>query len=120
MDSQHNFNPGSWDGSIRLWKIDAKVKLFSLVGTISASGVVNSLQLLAAPKDFTSVIRWTSTSEGESVINAANGKKSAFPVLLVAGMGQEHRFGRWIKIGKESKGMNGAIVTLLQPRRTSP
>lgn len=107
-----NIDLGSWDGSIRLWKIDAKMKLFSLVGTISASGVVNSLQLLAAPKDFTSLVRWT------GVVNGTSGQKSTLPILLVAGMGQEHRLGRWIKIGKECKGMNGAMVTLLQPRRT--
>ncbi|KAF8635575.1 hypothetical protein AX15_000225 [Amanita polypyramis BW_CC] len=115
------FASGSWEGSIRLWKLDAKLKLFSLVGTVPAPGVVNSLQLLAAPKGFVSAMRWAPTTTengGVDGVKSSEGK-GTLSALLIAGMGQEHRLGRWIKIGKEGKGMNGAIITVLQPRRTA-
>ncbi|KAM6501053.1 WD40-repeat-containing domain protein [Amanita muscaria] len=107
------FASGSWDGSTRLWKVEVNLKSFSLIGTIPAPGVVNSLQLLATPKEFSTAIQWSPVTSDDL---KKNEQKGATPVLLVIGMGQEHRLGRWIKIGKESKGMNGAIVTLLQPR----
>ncbi|KAF7362029.1 WD-REPEATS-REGION domain-containing protein [Mycena venus] len=52
---------GSWEGHIRLWKLDAKLKSFALVGTVAAPGVVNSLQLLSPPKEFLSDAQWIST-----------------------------------------------------------
>ncbi|KAJ7653463.1 hypothetical protein B0H14DRAFT_2659483 [Mycena olivaceomarginata] len=42
---------GSWEGHIRIWKLDAKLNSFALIGTVPASGVINSLQLLSPPKE---------------------------------------------------------------------
>ncbi|TRM66987.1 WD40-repeat-containing domain protein [Schizophyllum amplum] len=103
------FASGSWEGSIRLWQLDPKLKSFSLVGTVPAPGVVNSLQLVPAPKAFLEHTEWAS---------APSVKKSApSSVLLVAGLGQEHRFGRWLQVKDGSK--NGALVVALHPTRTA-
>ncbi|KAI0824524.1 WD40 repeat-like protein [Trametes gibbosa] len=115
------FASGSWDGEVRLWKLDAKLKSFSLIGTISALGVVNSLQFLTPPKDFASTASWASPAPSEvpaGVPAQANGKRakhSGSPVLLVAGVGQETRFGRWVQRKGEGH-VNGAIVFALHPR----
>jgi ribosomal RNA-processing protein 9 len=85
------FESGSWEGDIRIWKIDAKLNSFSLVGKIPAPGVVNSLQLLMAPKGFSKTIAWSSQAA-----SIAEPTTKAF--VLVAGLGQEHRLGRWLKI----------------------
>ena len=96
------FKLGSWEGDIRIWKIDSKLNSFSLVGKISAPGVVNSLQLLTVPKGFSKTIAW-----GSSPSQAA--KKE---LLLVAGLGQEHRLGRWLTV-KEGGAVNQALVVVL-------
>ena len=92
------FQIGSWEGDIRIWKIDTKLNSFSLVGKISAPGVVNSLQLLTMPKGFSKTIAWASqTVEKE--------------LLLVAGLGQEHKLGRWLTV-KEGGAVNQALVVV--------
>ncbi|KAK2460744.1 hypothetical protein APHAL10511_007214 [Amanita phalloides] len=112
------FASGSWEGLIRLWKIEAKLKSFSLVGTIPAPGVINSLQLLTAPKDFASTVPWASVAMENQVDGTKRSEnKGSVHTLVVAGIGQEHRLGRWIKIGKEDKGLNGALVIILQPAK---
>lgn len=69
---------GSWDGSIRLWKVIGGMKEIVPLGTLPAPGFINSLALTEVP------------DEGK-----AKGK-----VLLIAGAGQEHRFGRWWSLKK--------------------
>jgi ribosomal RNA-processing protein 9 len=91
------FQLGSWEGDIRIWKIDAKLNSFSLVGKISAPGVVNSLQLLTAPKGFSKTIAWGSQATTE------------VGFVMVAGLGQEHRLGRWLTV-KEGGAVNQAMV----------
>ncbi|KAJ7072496.1 WD40-repeat-containing domain protein [Mycena amicta] len=87
---------GSWDGDIRIWKLDAKLKSLTLVGTVPAPGVVNSLQFLTPTKDL----------PAEWMPNATTGRSGASP-LLVVGLGKEHRLGRWWNI---KEGFNGAMV----------
>ena len=95
------FKLGSWEGDIRIWKIDAKLNSFSLVGKIAAPGVVNSLQLLSMPKGFSKTIGWgSSTSQA--------GKE----VVLVAGLGQEAKLGRWLTV-KEGGAVNQALVMVV-------
>ena len=92
---------GSWEGDIRIWKIDAKLNSFSLVGKIAAPGVVNSLQLLSMPKGFSKTITWgSSTSQA--------GKE----VVMVAGLGQEAKLGRWLTV-KEGGAVNQALVVVV-------
>ncbi|KAI8972418.1 WD40 repeat-like protein [Trametes punicea] len=113
------FASGSWDGEIRLWKLDPKLKSFSLIGTISVLGVVNSLQFLSPPKEFLSAASWaslsTSRSEALSREDGRQAKPGSSPILLVAGVGQETRFGRWIERKGEGH-LNGAVVFALHPR----
>lgn len=94
-----SFKLGSWEGDIRIWKIDAKLNSFSLVGKIAAPGVVNSLQLLTMPKGFSKTITWGSSTSGKEVV-------------LVAGLGQEAKLGRWLSV-KEGGAVNQAMVVVV-------
>ena len=89
---------------------------FSLVGKISAPGVVNSLQLLTVPKGFSKTIAWdSSTSQAtEPTTQATKKGLAAQPFLLVAGLGQEHRLGRWLTV-KEGGAVNQAMVVVFAP-----
>ncbi|RKP12811.1 RNA, U3 small nucleolar interacting protein 2, isoform CRA_b [Piptocephalis cylindrospora] len=79
------FASGSWDGSVRLWKVTGEMREIVPLGTLPAPGFVNSLSL--------------SEVAGES--------KTKGKILLVAGTGQEHRFGRWWSL---KKARNAAYV----------
>lgn len=104
----HSHPAGSWEGQIRIWKLDAKLKSFALVGTVAAPGVVNSLQLLSPPKEFFSDAQWASPPESTAKRKLGGG------VLLVAGLGQEHRLGRWLNV--KDGVVNGALVVAFSPR----
>lgn len=123
-----HFLAGSWDGEIRLWKIDQKLRSFSLIHSIPAQGVINTLQFISLPQSTSSTFSWTSSSLPNSTIlpttqqpqvhvngsttGKGEGKKS---LLLVAGVGQEMKFGRWVK--KKGEGvLNGSLVMLLHAR----
>ncbi|RDB28119.1 putative WD repeat-containing protein C2E1P5.05 [Hypsizygus marmoreus] len=100
------FVSGSWEGDIRIWKLDSKLKSFALVGTVPAPGVVNSLQLISPPQEFFETSSWITTHENTTnghppqadSVPQKSGKGGVRPILLVAGMGQEHRLGRWLNI----------------------
>lgn len=66
---------------------------------MNAPGVINSIQLLSMPKGAT--YSWGETKKGS--------------VLLVAGVGQETRTGRWIVI-KGSGSFNGSLSLIFSPR----
>lgn len=111
---------GSWDGEVRLWKLDARLKSFSPIGAISVRGVVNSLQFLTPPKDFASTAPWAAApapapEADEPEAPARKAKHGGAPVLLVAGVGQETRLGRWVQQKGEGH-VNGAVVFALHPR----
>ncbi|KAJ7262330.1 WD40-repeat-containing domain protein [Mycena haematopus] len=99
---------GSWEGHIRIWKLDAKLKSFALVGTVPAPGVVNSLQLLSPPNEFLSNAQWICTPKSTAK------RKNNGITLLVAGLGQEHRLGRWLSI--KDGVVNGALVVAFSAR----
>ncbi|EPS93223.1 hypothetical protein FOMPIDRAFT_1136627 [Fomitopsis schrenkii] len=105
------FASGSWDGSIRLWKLDAKLRSFALVGTVAAAGVVNSLHFCTPPPDFAASAAWAARRDTEGSGRAGQAKT----VLLVAGVGHEPRFGRWVQRKGEGV-LNGALVVALHPR----
>ncbi|KAK0484896.1 WD40-repeat-containing domain protein [Armillaria novae-zelandiae] len=105
------FASGSWEGVIRLWKLDSKLKSFSLVGTIPALGVVNSLQFVSPPKSFFDAAAWT--KEGT---DGTSKRRDVGRSLLIAGMGREHKFGRWHNV---AEGWNRALVVALSPRTSS-
>ena len=80
LDDSDLLATGSCDGYIRLWKVDLQGRQIVPVGAIPASGFVNALAFC---------------------------KKGEF---IVAGLGQEHRLGRWRRIAAAK---NGILVTAL-------
>lgn len=107
------FVSGSWDGEIRIWKLESKLKSFSLAGAVHAPGVVNSLQLLAVPKGGLDAASWTGSSLAPSK-NTTVKVTGVESLLLVAGLGQEYRLGRWVSV-KEGV-TNSAVVIVFSPR----
>jgi len=108
---------GSWDGHIRLWKVDPKIKSFSAMGSFPASGVINSLQLISPRKGSLDEASWAwlhARAEAGRVASAPSMRKSG-PILLVAGVGQEPRLGRWVTV-KGDGARNCALVMALHPR----
>ena len=88
--------------------------------------MVNSLQFVSAPQSEVASYTWSKRGDTAAEPNAqeggarsrvarANEPKS---VLLVAGVGQEMRLGRWVQ--KKGEGvLNGALVVALNPRTSS-
>ncbi|KAG2134111.1 WD40 repeat-like protein [Suillus clintonianus] len=103
------FVSGSWDGEVRLWKLDQKLRSFSLVGSIPAPGVVNSLQLLVLPRGALDNAPWREKEQRPPT------KSPVQPALLVVGLGQEHRLGRWLSLKGEGV-TNATTVHIIYPR----
>ncbi|TEB26796.1 WD40 repeat-like protein [Coprinellus micaceus] len=119
------FASGSYDGSVRIWKLDPKLKSFSLAGTIPAPGIVNSLQLLSPPKEFTKHASWLTRDQNQSSnsppppqVPSPGPDNSTYSrsLLVVASLAKEHRFGRWLQ-QKEAK--NTANVFYFSSRTSS-
>lgn len=108
---------GSWDGHIRLWKVDQKMKSFSAIGSIPAPGVINSLQVVSPLKGSLADASWVwRQTEVDAPRNANRpSMKKSGPILLVAGVGQEPRLGRWVTV-KGDGAMNCALVLALHAR----
>ncbi|QRW13298.1 WD40 repeat protein [Ceratobasidium sp. AG-Ba] len=111
------FASGSYDSTIRLWKLDDKNR-FSALATVSAPGFVNSLQLIVSPRGTASSHSWRRLeTEPETRIN---GEPKLPPgrardeVLLIAGVGQEPRLGRWMKL--HGRGEKNAALAVAFPR----
>ncbi|GJE98703.1 WD40 repeat domain-containing protein [Phanerochaete sordida] len=113
------FASGSWDGTIRIWKLDAKLKSFALVGSVPAPGVVNSLQFVAAPRSEVAAFGWAQR-DADAAAAPARAARATEPraVLLVAGVGTEMRLGRWVQRKGEGV-LNGALVVALYPRTSA-
>lgn len=75
------FASGSGTGEIKLWKLSASKDSFSLINTIPMVGIVNSLQFTKSGK------------------------------YLLAGIGQEPKMGRWVRI---PAARNGTAIIRLQ------
>jgi ribosomal RNA-processing protein 9 len=74
---------GSWDGSLKLWKLDENLRSFELLGVLpNCKGVVTKIDVTEA---------------------GSHGQES-FRVL--ASVSKEHRLGRWIKHSKILGGRN--------------
>ncbi|GAA6050350.1 hypothetical protein JCM3770_002976 [Rhodotorula araucariae] len=103
------FASGSWDGLIRLWRVDERVRGFAQIATIDAPGFVNSLQLTAP------ALRPTRETHVAPVNTA--GKKGDEPaqkkdkaLIVVAATSKEPRLGRWMRF-KDAK--DGALVAVI-------
>jgi ribosomal RNA-processing protein 9 len=92
------------------------MKNFSSIGSIPVPGVINSLQVVSPPKGSLTDAPWVWRQGGEDVPRIASGSsKKSGPVLLVAGVGQEPRLGRWVTV-KGDGARNCALVMALHPR----
>lgn len=81
-----------------------------------APGVVNSLQLLSVPKGSLPATSWAFAGQDrEESAKRVSSNLKVNTVLVVAGMGQEHRLGRWMKLKGEGI-VNGTSVVALHPR----
>lgn len=124
------FASGSWDGWIRLWALDSRLRSFKPLFKIRIDGVINSLQLFQPPRSslqnpVIQMEQWAhrapnKTPKGgqekdDSAVIPVNGthkinSKDSVPPILVAAVGQEPRLGRWMKIKKAKDG--GLVVPL--------
>ncbi|CDR44051.1 CYFA0S13e02388g1_1 [Cyberlindnera fabianii] len=67
------FLSGSWNGEIKLWKLDENLRGFTLLGSLpNAKGIVTRI---------------------ETAESGAHGKES---IRVIAALSKEHRLGRWI------------------------
>ncbi|KAG8985165.1 pre-rRNA processing protein, partial [Tulasnella sp. 427] len=106
------FASGSWEGTIRLWKLDDKNRSFSPLSVIPAPGVINSLQMISPPTGALDAARWVSQpaqsssdsddhemdSDDSSSASSLDGQpktvvkpKSQRLCVIVAALGQEPR-----------------------------
>ncbi|KAG8934836.1 pre-rRNA processing protein [Tulasnella sp. 418] len=102
------FASGSWDGYIRMWKIDSKCRSFTPITSIATPGFVNSLQLITPPPGALDPAQWlqrprspngSEEGTGTDVEELSHKPNRAMRYLvLVAGIGQEPRLGRWLKL----------------------
>lgn len=108
------FASGSADGMIRLWKISPTKRSFSPLLTIPMTGFINSMKFFEAPDvSVSSVPTAADKAENKEDLSRSQKimlaekerqrRKSTKKVLyLAAGVGQEHRLGRWWRV-KEAR-----------------
>lgn len=106
------FASGSWDGQIRLWRIDERMRSFSEIATIDAPGFVNSLQLTAPALRPTRETHVTPVNAvaGKGAKKDDAEKKQDKALIVVAATSKEPRYGRWMRF-KEAK--DGALVAVI-------
>lgn len=98
------FASGSWDGQVRLWRLDDRLRSFAPLATIAAPGYVNSLQLLAPS------LRPATTHSGKRGSEDARKEKEEQSLMVVAGVAKEPRLGRWMRL---KEGREGAVVAFV-------
>ena len=118
---------GSWSGEIRLWKIaiessnKARSLSLTIIGTLPAPGIVNSLQLLLIPSAKADAWEWLARKKDARKGNsgqvngtaASTRKQNKESVVIIAGLGREPRLGRWMTM-KGDGAANGSRVFVLQ------
>jgi ribosomal RNA-processing protein 9 len=98
---------GSWDGSVRAWRVSGDKKKLEAVGVVGEGGIVPGANGQAN--------RNRKEDDGEhgavrGVVNDISvferGDRGKDGVCVVVALGKEHRFARW----KSVKGKNGGVV----------
>lgn len=118
---------GSWSGEVRLWKLainstnKARALSLSLIGTLPAPGIINSLQVLSMPRVSTDAWSWLAEKEAKAAQEnaesngAAEKGKGKESLMIVAALGQEPRLGRWMTV-KGNGAANGSRVFVLHQK----
>lgn len=120
---------GSWDGKVRLWKLDRasasqnaiassssfQSRSFSHLYDIEIPGVINSLQFVRTPVGALHDHVWLKRGSFASAPNALSVPGKEQDILLVVGVGQEPRLGRWLKV-KDGGARNATIIFALTRR----
>lgn len=107
-----------------MWKVDSTLRSFSPLHSLSAAGFVNSLKIIRTPAGFLASATWLSPSaaNGSAPPNQSSnhmGSDKTLDIVLVAGMGQEPRLGRWMQL--KGQGVQNAtfVFALTRARETS-
>ncbi|KAK4053892.1 pre-rRNA processing protein [Microbotryomycetes sp. JL221] len=86
---------GSWDGYIRLWKIDPRHKALKQIAQVAVSGFINSIQVISPS------LRSQTTATRRAKGEGATKKEGLF---VVASVSKEPRLGRWMKLKNVREG----------------
>lgn len=114
---------GSWDGFIRLWRLNSNLKSFEAIGdVIPVGGVINSLQLVQVPTSAIANARWYQANGGDAngvpaPVNENSSNRSVGSgkgILVVAAVGREPRMGRWLRLDESEIVRNCALVIPLE------
>lgn len=112
---------GSHDGHIRLWGLDPKLRSFqALPFSISVPGIINSLQLVSLPHTHNPLLdaTWLRPRQiNETPQMNAGELEGELVALLVAGVGQEPRLGRWLTVNTGGA-KNCALVVPLRATKS--
>ncbi|KAG8875143.1 pre-rRNA processing protein [Tulasnella sp. 331] len=132
------FASGSWDGFVRLWRLDESNKSFSAIGTLPAPGFLNSLQMISPPSGNLDGAVWvhrkpTQPAVGQAVGVVDDGTATAAATvtpkprllqddekkhcMIVAACSQEPRLGRWMRIAGEGTGCRNQVLVWAVPYR---
>ncbi|KAG9044369.1 pre-rRNA processing protein [Tulasnella sp. UAMH 9824] len=130
------FASGSWEGMIRLWKLNDQNRSFSPLATVAAPGVINSLQMISPPTGALGEARWVSQPPSPSaelkdqdsdsdeslpaphpsaVLRKLAKQASQRHCVIIAGMAQEPRLGRWLRIAGEGTGSRNGVLVVAVP-----
>ncbi|KAH7908232.1 WD40 repeat-like protein [Hygrophoropsis aurantiaca] len=88
------FVSGSWEGCIRIWKLDAKLRSFAPIGTIPVPGVVNSLQIVSLPKHALDEATWATAILPQDPLeptNASTVAQNSSEILPIKKQSQLHK-----------------------------
>ncbi|CAD6499417.1 BgTH12-03533 [Blumeria graminis f. sp. triticale] len=102
---------GSWDGSLRVWRVSDDKKKLEPMGTVYGQPPDDSSTLPGLLEDKAHTKKnENSVNEVRGIINDISvferGERGKDGVCIIAAVGKQNRLGRWQKI----RGKNGAIV----------
>ncbi|KAG8999140.1 pre-rRNA processing protein [Tulasnella sp. JGI-2019a] len=127
------FVSGSWDGCVRLWRLDESNKSFSAIGTLPAPGFINSLQMISPPPGSLDPAAWVHRKPDSQAMVEVEGEEPmaiSMPAppkpgvvqddrqhhcMIVAACAQEPRLGRWMRISGEGTGSRNQVLLWAVP-----
>ncbi|KAL8764328.1 MAG: hypothetical protein Q9184_000033 [Pyrenodesmia sp. 2 TL-2023] len=111
---------GSWDGWVRVWRVDDNKRRIEEVGVLGKGPAVDEADVGTSRRE--SSVTQVEDSEDVAVRGVINdikvferGDRGKDGLCVVLATGKEHRFGRW----KTHKGKNGAMVFEVPPKLVS-